>query len=119
MRLRHEAAIGVEHERGAVEHQLVLAADLVAVDQRQAGLGDPRDREVEAHVLLVVLERRAVRHDQDLGAGLLEALGDVPGPHVLADHAAEAQLVAAAGSGNAIGPGTGPAANTRFSSNTP
>ena len=93
--LRGEAPVGVEHEGRAIEHQLVLAADLVAVDQRQAGLGDPRDREVEAHVRLVVLVGRAVGHDQDLGAGLLEPLGDVLGPHVLAHHAADAQLPAA------------------------
>jgi hypothetical protein len=95
--LCRQPAIGIEHKRGAVEHQLILAADLVAVDQRQPGLGDPRDREVHAHVLLVGLERRAVRHDQDLGAGFLQALRDVLGPHVLADHTADANLIAAAG----------------------
>ena len=87
----------MQPERGAVEHQLVLPADLVDVDQRQAALGDARDRDVEPHVVLVAPVGRAVRHDQDLGAGLGQALDHVlgrPTPDVLADrdadpHAAE------------------------------
>ena len=42
--LRLQRAVGIEHERGAVEHQLVLAADLVDID-RAAG----RIRSTRAH----------------------------------------------------------------------
>ena len=80
---------GVEREGGAVEHQLVLAADLVQVDQRQLALLDPLQGELQAGVLLAGLERRAVDRHQRLGAVLLQALGDVGRPHVLADHDAE------------------------------
>src|SRR3546814_14462200 len=83
--LQRQAAVGVQHEGGAVEHQLVLAADLVQVDQRQAALHHPRHRELGAHVELAELERRAVRHQQDLAAGLGHALDHLGGPDVLAD----------------------------------
>ncbi len=91
-RLGDEPPVRVQDEGAAVEHQLVLAADLIAVDQRQAGLGHARHREIEAKILFVMLERRAVGHHQNLGAALLQAFGDVFGPHVLADHHAEPHL---------------------------
>ena len=69
--------IGVEREGCAVEHQFVLAADLVEIDQRQAALGDARDRDRQAQVVLVARIGRAVRHDEDFRAGLGEALDDV------------------------------------------
>ena len=94
-RLRHQPAVGVEREGAAVEHQLVLAADLVDVEQRQPGLGHPRHGELQPQVLLAVLERRAVGDEQDLGPALGQALGHVLGPHVLADHDAEADALAA------------------------
>ena len=79
-RLRHQAAIGVQRERAAVEHQLVLAADLVDVEQRQAGLGDARHGQLQPLVLLAVLERRAVGDDQDLGPALAQAPRPRPRP---------------------------------------
>ena len=42
----------MQAERGAVEHQLVLAANLVDVDERQIAFGDARHRDVEPHVVL-------------------------------------------------------------------
>ena len=93
-RLRHQAAIGVQRERAAIEHQLVLAADLVDVEQRQAGLGDACHGQLQPLVLLAVLERRAVGDDQDLGPALTQALGDVLEPHVLADHDTQAYRLA-------------------------
>ena len=47
--------IGIEHERGAVEHQLVLPADLIEIDQRQPALGDARHRDRQPHIALVAL----------------------------------------------------------------
>ena len=91
--LERERAVGIERERGAVEHQLVLAADLVDVDERQAALGDARDRDVEADVALVAPIGRAVRHDQHFGAGLGQALDHSRAPQcpdILADRHAEA-----------------------------
>ncbi len=86
--------IGVEHERGAVEHQFVLAADLIDVNQRQACLGHARHRDVETDVGLVAPIGRAIRHDQKLGAGFGQALDDVfviapVGPGILANRQAE------------------------------
>ena len=50
--LSHELAVGAEHEGRAVEHQLILAADLVNIDQRQGCFDDARDGEVEPDVEL-------------------------------------------------------------------
>ena len=79
----------MQRERRAVEHQFVLAADLVEIDQRQGMLGDARDREIEPRLVLVAPIGRAVRHDQDFGAGLGEALDHLLAPDVLADRDAE------------------------------
>ncbi len=87
--LRHQRAIGVQHEGSAVEDQFVLAADLVEVDERQSGLRHPRGRDVEALLRLAAPIGRTIRHQQHLGAGLGEALDDVAGPDVLADRDAE------------------------------
>ncbi len=35
----HHRALAVDHERGAVEDELVLAADLIDIDDRASGLG--------------------------------------------------------------------------------
>ena len=66
--MKCDRAVGVERKGSAVEHQLVLAADLIDVDERQARLGDARDRDIEADVALVVPIGRAVRHDEDFAA---------------------------------------------------
>ena len=88
----HPHALGIEDERGAVEDQFVLAADQIDVDQRQPALGSARPRQALADLALVELERRAVEHDQQIGAVFGEVAGDVRRPHVLADHHAQAQI---------------------------
>ena len=85
-----EALVGIEHERGAVEHELVLTADLVDVEERQAALDDATDGDVHAHVGLGPIERRAVGRDEDLRAGLAQALDDVGTPDILANRHAKA-----------------------------
>ena len=52
-KLGGKRAVGVEHEGGAVEHELVLAANLVEIDQRQPAFRHPRHREIEADLGLV------------------------------------------------------------------
>ena len=108
----------MQAERRAVEHELVLAADLVDVDQRQVALGDARDRDVEADVVLVAPVGRAVRHDQQFGAGL----GQASRPRLVV--APSVQMSSQIGMPRRTprkftGPGSGPGANTRLSSNTP
>src|SRR4030095_13125152 len=51
--LEGERAIAVQGKRGAVEHELVLPADLVDIDQRHAAPGHPRPRAVETKPLRV------------------------------------------------------------------
>ena len=85
-----ERAVGVEDERAALEHQFVLAADLVEIDQRQAAFDDPRHGDVLADRELVALIGRGVGHEQDFAAGLGDALDRVRPPDVLADRHADA-----------------------------
>ena len=89
--LRAEGQVGVEHEGGALEHELVLAADLVDVDERQAGVLDARHRHVEPLVDDAAPVGRAVRHQQNLAAGLADAFDRLRAPDVLADRHADAQ----------------------------
>ena len=94
--MRRDRKIGVQRERGAVEHQFVLAADLVEIDQRQPAFGDAGHRDRQPQIVLVARIGRAVRHHQDFGAGLGEAFDDVLvvlglfQPDVLADRHADA-----------------------------
>ncbi len=94
--LRRDRKIGVERKRRAVEHQFVLPADLVEIDQRQTALGDAGDRDRQPQIVLVARIGRAVRHDKDFRAGLGEAFDDVFvflrlfEPDVLADGNADA-----------------------------
>jgi hypothetical protein len=92
-KLRHlagERPVGIEHERCPVEHQLILPADLVEIDHRQAGFGDTCNNQVQPHILLVALERRSVWHDEQFGAGLFQRFASFFGPDVFADGNADA-----------------------------
>ena len=83
--MRAQGAVGVERERAAVEHELVLAADHVEIDERQPAFDDPFDRHVLAHHELVALIRRRVRHEQNFAACFENALHRIGAPNVLAD----------------------------------
>ncbi len=87
--LDHDLAVGMHNEGGAVEHELVLAADAVQEHQRQAGAGRPRPRQPLARLVLVELIRAGVRHDEQLGAELGEMGADRLQPHVLAHRQAK------------------------------
>ncbi len=89
--MRAEAPVGVERERAAVEHELVLTADHVEIDERQAAFDDARDRHVLANGELVALVRRRVAHQQDFTPGFEDALDRVWTPDVLADRNADAR----------------------------
>ena len=89
--LKGERAVAIEAEGAAVEDQLVLAAALVDIDERQAGLDDAGERHLLADIGLVLPVGRAVGRDQHLGAGLGQALRDLLEPDVLADRQAEPQ----------------------------
>ena len=98
--LQGQRAVGIEHEGSAIEHQLVLPADLVEIGHRQPRLGDPRHHQVQAHVILVALERRAIGHQQDFGPGLGQRLAGFFGPDILADRHAEAHALEGDGAGS-------------------
>ena len=82
--LHGEAAVGIEHERRAVEHKLVLAANLVDVGQGQSGLGHARPRNRIALALLVHPIGRAVRHDEEPSPCLGQRLAGLFAPDVFA-----------------------------------
>ncbi|NBS93813.1 MAG: hypothetical protein EBT27_08835 [Betaproteobacteria bacterium] len=84
------AAVGRHHQAAAVEHQLVLAAHRIDVDQRQASLGDTLPQHRFAGMRLVEVIRRRIEHDNALRTGRLKVGGDVRLPDVLADRYADA-----------------------------
>ncbi len=100
--LRHlegERAVAIEAEGTAIEDQLILPAELVDEDQRQAGLDDAGERHLLALTGLVLPVGRGVGHDQHLGAGLGQALAHLLQPDVLADGKAEPEPAETDGAG--------------------
>jgi hypothetical protein len=89
-KLERDRAVGIEAERSAVEHDLVLPAHRVEIDQRQAALDHARDRDVETDLGLLAVVGRAVRHQQDFAAGFGQALDHIGTPDVLANGNADA-----------------------------
>ena len=87
--MRREGPVAVERERRAFEHQFVLAADLVEVDERQPAFDDPRHRDAFANGELVAFVRGGVGDQQDFAAGLEDAFDRVGAPDVLADRHAD------------------------------
>ena len=88
--LEGQRLVGVDGEGSAVEDQLVLAAELVGVEDRQAALDHLPDDHLLADLDLAAIIGRAVGHQQDLGAALGQRLADAElAPDVLADRDAE------------------------------
>ncbi len=88
---RDQRAGRIDDEGSAVEHQLVLAADLVQIDHRQAGFHGAFARQFQPLVDLAEFERRAVGDDQQFGARAGQGLGHGGKPDVLADRQAQSQ----------------------------
>ena len=101
--MQREALVGVEHEGRAVENQLVLAADLIEIDERQARIDDPRHRDIQPVIALERIEGRTVRHQQHLGAGLAQAFDRIETPDVFADGHADAHAANVEGAGHGAG----------------
>ena len=88
--MRRKGPVGVQRERRALEHQFVLAADLVQIDERQPAFDDARHRDAFANGELVAFVRGGVGDQQDFAAGLEDAFDRVGAPDVLADRHADA-----------------------------
>ena len=80
----------VQNERSAIEDLIVLTTNHVEVNEWQSGLDDPRDHMVEACVELAAIVRRTVGHQDHLCAALLECLGDILVPSILANRCSDA-----------------------------
>ena len=81
-----QVAFGVEGQRAAVEHQLVLTADLVDVDERRVAVGRPRGEHPLAVGGLASVVRRGVDVDGELGTAVgLHGERSIGAPDVLAD----------------------------------
>jgi len=63
------ARIGVQSEARTVEHELIVAADLVDIDHGHAVFAGRRREDVAAQFALALVIRRGVDADQDLRAG--------------------------------------------------
>ena len=85
-----EAAVGVERETRAVEHELVLAANHVEIDERQTALDHARYGDILANGELVALIRRGVGDEKNLAARLEYAFDRIRPPDILADRDADA-----------------------------
>ena len=89
--LEGQRLVGIDGEGRAVEDQLVLTAELVGVEDRQAALDHLADDHLLAHVDLAAIVGRAIRHQQDFGAAFGQRLADAElAPDVLADRDADA-----------------------------
>ena len=88
--MRREGPVAVQRERRAFEHQFVLAADLVEINERQPAFHDAGHRDAFANGELVALVRGGVGDQQDFAAGLEDAFDRVGAPDVLADRHANA-----------------------------
>ena len=88
-----QRAVAVDNEAAAVEHQVILTADLVHVDHRGADLYSAPDREVVTRMGLALLVRRAVHRHQHVDM-LVDEPGDRRRPaRCLADRHADAHAV--------------------------
>ncbi len=86
-------ALVVEHDRVAVEDQLVLPADRVAEGEETAVVAGARDEHLLAVLGLADVVRRGGEVDDQLGAGEREVGGGRPGlPDVLADRRPDQRL---------------------------
>ncbi len=85
--------MGIQHEGAAVEHQLVLSADEVHIDMRQARLLHPRADDLLAQVFLVQVIRRRVGDQHHLRARRLGPGRGLGIPRVLAENHAEARAL--------------------------
>ncbi len=76
-------------ERGAVEHELVLAAHAIDVDDREAAFARARLDGCAPVGVLSHVVRRAVRHHDERCARVARLRGRIRPPDVLADHDAD------------------------------
>src|SRR5205085_4270081 len=89
-KLKREGAVRLQTEGRAIEHQLILSADLIHIHDREIAFDDAGNRNIETHVPLAAGIGRAVGYDEQLGAGFGEAFDDILviaplRPDVLAD----------------------------------
>jgi hypothetical protein len=83
---------GVERERIAIEYQLVLAADQIAIDRRHARAADALAQHRLARRGLVHVVGGGVQREQQFGARRAGGLDRAGQPNVLADRQAERRL---------------------------
>src|SRR4029453_10110853 len=87
--MARKRAVTVDDKRSAIEHELVLAADLIDVDQRNSRIDHALARQRQALVEFPHFERRAVRNQEQLRAEPAKVRRDQREPDVLADRKAD------------------------------
>ena len=93
-KLVRDLAVRIHDEGCAVEHELVLPADQVHVDEREPVLGYALAHHVIADILLVYVVRRRVGDEQDARAGISRSARRMSVPGVGANIDAHARTVA-------------------------
>src|SRR5262249_32217639 len=112
-KLEGQRAIRVQAKRYAIEHQLILASDLIDVDCRQPLLGNPCHRDIEPHVTLLA------PIGDPLGTMSISAPVSARHSTTSAPHMSSQIGIPKRTPRKFTGPGIGPGEKTRFSSNTP
>ena len=92
-RTRRNCSLRVDGERSAVEHNLVLGADQMRIQQRHGQAARPLGHALFALADLAQVEGRGIQHTQHLGAGRLGTSPRLVEPGVFADQDAEADAV--------------------------
>ena len=67
--LGDDAAIGIEHQRSAVEHQFVLTSHQIDIDDGAPGFGDPLAEHIQPLVQFADVIGRGIQVEDDLCSG--------------------------------------------------
>ena len=86
-------AVGIEAEGRAIEDKLVLAAELIEINERQSALDNARDGDESRSSRLAAPVRRTVGNKKNFAACGGEAFDRVRSPNILADGNADAHAL--------------------------
>src|SRR6202045_3575886 len=92
-KLERARAIGIQSKGRAIEDKLVLAAELIEINERQCALGNPRDGDRKPLARLAAPVRRTVGNKKNFAARGGEAFDRVRSPNILADGNADAHAL--------------------------
>src|SRR5690606_4752646 len=102
-KLHGETMVRIDHEGGTVKYQLVLAPDLIEINEWQPRLHHTGQHDTDPRVGFCPIERRTVGDNQYFRAALAQTFGYVLTPDVFADWHAKANTTEIDGTGHRAG----------------